>query len=149
MAAPDTKTLCYSLSALALAGVLLGACGSPPPPEPVATAPSDQYVATIPPPAPTTTTTTVTTYSSEATAPMAPPPPRTEVIPPSTGPQMVWEPGYWSFNGANWDWIPGHYAAPATDGAVDPRPLGPASRRHLGLDRRPVDQLSLADPAAE
>ena len=112
MPAPDTKTLCYGLSTLALAGVLLGACGSPRPLEPVATAPSAEYATPNLPPAPTTATTTiVTTYSSEATAPTAPPPPRAEVIPPSPGPQMVWEQGYWSFNGATWDWIPGHYAA--------------------------------------
>lgn len=100
-----------SLSVLAIAAFTLGACGSyEPPPEPVATVstPSPQYV---PPPPAATTTTTVTTYNSEVIAPMAPPPPRAEVVPPPPGPQMVWEPGYWSFNGAAWDWAPGHYAA--------------------------------------
>jgi len=111
MSAPDTKSLCYGLSTLAMAGVLLAACGSPPPPESVASGPS-QYVALTPPPAPTTTTTTtITTYNSDRIAPTARPPPRAEMVPPSPGPQMVWEPGYWSFNGATWDWVPGHYAA--------------------------------------
>ena len=42
---------------------------------------------------------------------MAPPPPRSEFVPPPPGPQMVWEPGYWTFSGVTWDWVPGHYEA--------------------------------------
>jgi hypothetical protein len=61
-------------------------------------------------PAPSTTTTT-TTYSTVPTAPVAPPPARVEVIPPAPAAQMVWQAGYWSYNGANWDWIAGHYVA--------------------------------------
>ena len=60
---------------------------------------------------PTGTTTTTTTYNSVVTAPTAPPAPRVEVIPPSPGPQMVWEPGHWSFIGATWTWVAGHYEA--------------------------------------
>ena len=74
------------------------------------TEPANTYVA--PAQAPTgTTMTTTTTYNSVVSAPAAPPPARVEVIPPSPGPQMVWESGHWSFNGATWDWIPGHYEA--------------------------------------
>jgi hypothetical protein len=74
------------------------------------TEPTNTYVAPAPAPAGTTTTTT-TTYNPVVTAPTAPPASRVEVIPPSPGPQMVWEAGHWSFNGATWDWVPGHYEA--------------------------------------
>jgi WXXGXW repeat (2 copies) len=81
------------------------------------TEPTTTYAAPAPAPAGTTTTTTTTTYNSEVTAnsvvtaPTAPPLPRVELIPPSPGPQMVWQSGHWSFNGAAWDWVPGHYEA--------------------------------------
>jgi len=97
----------------ALGAVALGAAGAPASadvlgyyyaqPTYTYTEPANTYVA--PAQAPTGTTTTV------VTAPTAPPPARVEVIPPSPGPQMVWESGHWSFNGATWDWIPGHYEA--------------------------------------
>src|SRR5690348_12587339 len=106
------------LSTLAAAAVLLAGCASAPPPQPVATAPPPPpAMVTIAPqagtpsiPTGTTTTTTVTTYRTVGIAPMAPPPARDELVSPSPGPQMVWEPGNWSFNGTSWDWIPGHYA---------------------------------------
>ena len=74
------------------------------------TEPANTYVAPAQVPTGTPTTTT-TTYNTVVTAPTAPPPTRVEVIPPTPGPQMVWEPGHWSFNGATWDWVPGHYEA--------------------------------------
>jgi len=67
-------------------------------------------------PAPTaqaaeTTTTTTTTYNAPVVAPTPPPPPRVEVIPPAPAAPMLWQAGYWSYNGTAWDWIPGHYEA--------------------------------------
>ncbi len=40
-----------------------------------------------------------------------PPPP-----PPTTG--GIWTPGYWSWNGAMYVWVPGHYAIAPYPGAV-------------------------------
>lgn len=74
------------------------------------TTPTTTYT-TVAPAAPAETTTTTVTSGPAMTAPGAPPPPRTEVIPPAPAPQMVWQVGYWSYNGANWDWVPGHYQA--------------------------------------
>ena len=37
------------------------------------------------------------------------PPPRAEVIPPPPGGRLVWEPGHWHWNGAQYVWIGGHY----------------------------------------
>ena len=73
------------------------------------TEPATTYVA--PAPARAATTTTTTTYNTVVTAPTAPPPQRVEAIPPSPGPQMAWEPGHWSFDGATWNWVPGHFEA--------------------------------------
>jgi hypothetical protein len=42
-------------------------------------------------------------------APYAPPAPRVE-NPPPPSPLMVWEPGHWSWSGAQFVWTPGHYA---------------------------------------
>jgi hypothetical protein len=96
------------------------------------TEPTTTYVAPVPAPNGTTTTTT-TTYNSVVTAPTAPPAPRVEVIPPSPGSRMVWEPGHWSFNGATWDWVPGHYeAAPQPTAQWIP---GPAKRIRLPSPR--------------
>lgn len=38
-----------------------------------------------------------------------PPAPRHEVMPPTPGPQYVWVPGNWQWNGRNWVWQPGHW----------------------------------------
>ena len=47
-------------------------------------------------------------------APAAPPPLQVEVAPVPPGPDYVWMPGYWSWNGA-WVWVGGNYV-------VRPRP---------------------------
>jgi WXXGXW repeat (2 copies) len=39
----------------------------------------------------------------------APPAPVVEVVPPSPAPGYVWQPGYWSWNGTQYVWVPGAY----------------------------------------
>jgi hypothetical protein len=39
----------------------------------------------------------------------APPAPRVEAPPPPTSPGTVWVPGYWSWNGSQYDWTAGHW----------------------------------------
>jgi hypothetical protein len=34
---------------------------------------------------------------------------RVEVIPPAPSVAVVWEPGHWQWNGASYEWVPGHY----------------------------------------
>jgi len=51
------------------------------------------------------------TYTPVITAPSPPPPARTEIIPPSPNPQVVWQPGFWTLNAGSWVWVPGHYEA--------------------------------------
>ena len=50
----------------------------------------------------------------------APPPPPNEVMPPPPGPPafMVWQPGFWRWNGRRYIWIRGHYARAPYVGAV-------------------------------
>jgi hypothetical protein len=38
--------------------------------------------------------------------------------PPPPAPGRIWEPGYWSWNGATYVWVPGHYAVAPYPGAV-------------------------------
>jgi hypothetical protein len=49
----------------------------------------------------------------EQTAPPNPypvlPPPRVETVPRPPGPNVVWEPGQWHWNGRDYVWLPGHY----------------------------------------
>jgi hypothetical protein len=146
MFAPDTKSLCYGLSTLALAGVLLGACAGPPPPEPVATAPDEQV------------------RGADAAAnhhydhdghDLQLRADRADGAAAATrrnGPALSWSA---DGLGARVLELQGRQLgldtralrrAAATDRAMDPRPLGPAARRHLGLGRRRLDQLSSTDP---
>ena len=39
----------------------------------------------------------------------APPAPVVEVVPPPPAPGYVWQPGYWSWNGVQYVWVPGAY----------------------------------------
>jgi hypothetical protein len=39
----------------------------------------------------------------------APPAPVVEVAPPPPAPGYVWQPGYWSWNGVQYVWVPGGY----------------------------------------
>jgi hypothetical protein len=39
----------------------------------------------------------------------APPAPVVEVAPPPPAPGYVWQPGYWSWNGVRYVWVPGRY----------------------------------------
>jgi hypothetical protein len=64
--------------------------------------PADTVVAQAPAVAVTPGTTIVV-------APSAPPPPRVETPPPPPAPSYVWEPGRWSWNGAQFAWEPGKY----------------------------------------
>lgn len=45
-----------------------------------------------------------------------PPPPQSEVIPPAPGPNYVWVPGYWAWDGKRrYVWQSGHYEARPTE----------------------------------
>jgi hypothetical protein len=47
-----------------------------------------------------------------------PPPAQSEVIPPAPGPNYVWVPGYWAWDGKhNYVWQSGHYEARPTERA--------------------------------
>ena len=39
----------------------------------------------------------------------APPAPIAEVVPPPPAPGYIWQPGYWSWNGVQYVWVPGGY----------------------------------------
>jgi WXXGXW repeat (2 copies) len=43
---------------------------------------------------------------------LAPPAPVVEVAPPPPAPGYVWQPGYWSWNGVQYVWVPGVYVVP-------------------------------------
>jgi hypothetical protein len=38
-----------------------------------------------------------------------PPPARAETAPPPPGPDHVWDPGHWRWDGHGYVWVPGHY----------------------------------------
>lgn len=46
-----------------------------------------------------------------------PPPPQAEVVPPNPGGPVVWQPGYWAWNG-RWVWVAGRYERTPRPGAV-------------------------------
>lgn len=47
---------------------------------------------------------------------LTPPAPVVETVPPPPAPGTVWTPGYWSWNGAKYVWVPGQYVvAPFPD----------------------------------
>lgn len=43
---------------------------------------------------------------------VAPPEPRHEVVLPRPGPNHVWVPGYWNWNGTAYAWVPGVWQLP-------------------------------------
>jgi len=49
---------------------------------------------------------------------LTPPAAVVETIPPPPAPGNVWTPGYWSWNGTEYVWVPGQYAVPPFPGAV-------------------------------
>jgi hypothetical protein len=49
---------------------------------------------------------------------LSPPAPVVETIPPSPVPGTVWTPGYWSWNGVEYVWVPGQYVVAPFPGAV-------------------------------
>ncbi|HEY3908945.1 MAG TPA: hypothetical protein VGM07_03545 [Stellaceae bacterium] len=51
-------------------------------------------------------------------APTAPPPPEAETPPPPPSPSYAWEPGHWSWNGAQFAWEPGQYVEKPTVSAT-------------------------------
>jgi hypothetical protein len=48
----------------------------------------------------------------------APPPIQNEQVPPLPGPAYVWQPGYWQWNGYQYQWVPGRYVARPYGNAV-------------------------------
>ena len=47
---------------------------------------------------------------------LTPPAPVVETVPPPPAPDTVWTPGYWSWNGVKYVWVPGQYVvAPFPD----------------------------------
>lgn len=90
-----------ALGAVAVLGFALGACVvSPPPAYPPATGTTSMPSATV-----------------TGTAPIAPPPEQAEMVPPPPGPNSVWVPGRWSYNGTDWAWIGGRYETRPTSTA--------------------------------
>jgi hypothetical protein len=53
---------------------------------------------------------------AQAFVPNAPPPLRREVVPRPPGAGMVWQGGFWRWNGRAWVWVRGHYARPPRPG---------------------------------
>jgi hypothetical protein len=49
---------------------------------------------------------------------ITPPSPVVEPVPPLPAPGYVWQPGYWSWNGVQYVWVPGSYVAAPYAGAV-------------------------------
>ncbi len=47
-----------------------------------------------------------------------PPPPQVEFVPISPGPDYVWTPGWWSWDGSAWIWIGGRWHFPVRPGQV-------------------------------
>lgn len=56
--------------------------------------------------------------NDEDYAEVAPPEPQDERAPPPPGPDYVWVPGYWFWNGRGYVWHAGHYDVPPDRGAV-------------------------------
>jgi YXWGXW repeat-containing protein len=53
----------------------------------------------------------------------APPAPVVEVVPTPPAPGYVWQPGYWSWNGVEYVWVPGAYVvAPYVHAVWVPEP---------------------------
>jgi hypothetical protein len=81
----------------------------------------------------------------------APPAPVVEVAPPPPAPGYVWQPGYWSWNGVQYVWVPGGYVvAPYVHAAWSPEPgsgIAPAGSGSLaaggGEARRATPRPSL------
>ena len=48
----------------------------------------------------------------------APPAPVVEVVPAPPPPGYVWQPGYWSWNGVQYVWVPGTFVVPPFARAV-------------------------------
>jgi WXXGXW repeat (2 copies) len=44
----------------------------------------------------------------------APPPDRKETPPPQPGPNYIWQPGHWSFDGNDFQWHEGEWSVPPT-----------------------------------
>ena len=49
---------------------------------------------------------------------IAPPAPIVETPPPPPAPAAVWTPGYWSWDGARYVWVPGQYVVAPFPGAI-------------------------------
>jgi hypothetical protein len=49
---------------------------------------------------------------------IAPPAPIVETPPPPPVPTSVWMPGYWSWDGTRYVWVPGQYVVPPFPGAI-------------------------------
>lgn len=46
------------------------------------------------------------------------PAPQTEIIPTSPGPDYIWNPGWWSWDGTGWIWFGGYWGHPVRPGHV-------------------------------
>jgi WXXGXW repeat (2 copies) len=67
---------------------------------------------------------------------VAPPAPVVEPVPSPPDPGYVWQPGYWSWNGVQYVWVPGAYvAAPTSTRYGSPEPwsgMAPAGCGSVG-----------------
>lgn len=50
--------------------------------------------------------------------PLTPPSPQVEATPMTPGPDYIWVPGWWSWNGGSWIWINGYWRYPHVAGRV-------------------------------
>jgi hypothetical protein len=69
----------------------------------------------------TVATTTTSSPASSTSIVVTPPPapaPQVEVIPVSPGPDYLWTPGWWSWNGSGWIWFGGYWGYPVRPGHV-------------------------------
>jgi hypothetical protein len=72
---------------------------------------------------------------------LAPPAPVVEVAPAPPAPGYVWQPGYWSWNGFQYVWVPGVCRASLCSRGMGARKLGPA-RWRLGVGPWPLAALA-------
>jgi len=61
---------------------------------------------------------TASQSTAAAVAPTAPPAPQVEVVPAVPGPDYIWVPGYWGWNGRVWVWVGGRWSVRPWHGAV-------------------------------
>ena len=100
----------------------------------------------LPPAPPPAIVTTPAPGTTVVIAPNAPPPPEAETPPPPPSPSYVWEPGHWTWNGAQFSWDGGKYIEkPQTSASYAP---GIGSKTRTDGRGSPVNGIIRASAAA-